>query len=67
MTYLEKLTIMPKKKKGLVKNIEMIDYELKARNKFPADELYPVSEQAKQDGQESEKKKCKISKTEKKL
>jgi len=55
---------MKKSKKPLVKNTEMIDYEMKAQNKFPPDELYPTTEQAKQDISNASKKlKSKKSKT----
>lgn len=47
---------MKQSKKQLVKNTEMIDYEMKARNMFPPDELYPTAEQAKQDLDKSDKK-----------
>ena len=44
-----KIMKMKKSKKSLVKNAEMIDYEMKVQNKFPPDKLYPIAEQAKQD------------------
>ena len=47
---------MKKSNKSLVKNTEMIDYEMKVQNKFPPDNLYPIAEQAKQDISTKDKK-----------
>jgi len=39
---------MEKKPKANEKTIEQTDYELKARNKFPSDKKFPLTEQSKQ-------------------
>jgi len=43
------------KKKTDNKTIEQIDYELKAKKKFPPDESYPEGEQTKQKDNKSKR------------